>query len=74
MSVVLKDAEFRHKATGERVVTATLYADSLSNLPTDASDIEGLMEDDILADGSTAIDMTSGAIAMYDGSAWNAWG
>ena len=74
MSIVLKDAEFRHNSDGERVVTATLYADSLTNLPTDASDIDGLMEDDVLASGSTAIDMTSGAVAMYDGSSWSAWG
>lgn len=74
MSVVLKDAEFRHSRTNERLVKATLYADSLANLPTDAGDIEGLLEDDVLAEGSTALDMTSGAVAMYDGSSWNAWG
>lgn len=74
MSVILKDADFRHETTEKRVVTATLYADSLSQLPTDASDIEGLLPTDELAAGSTAINMNSGAVAMFNGTSWSAWG
>lgn len=74
MSVILKDAEFRHSADGKRLVTATLYVDSLSNLPTDAADIGGLLADDELASGSTAINMNSGAVSMFNGTSWSAWG
>lgn len=72
--IILKDADTRHNAEGKRLVTATLYADSLSGLPTECSEIEGLLDDDILDAGSTALDMTTGDIAMFDGTSWNNWG
>jgi len=71
--IILKDAEFRHNAEGQRVVEATLYADSLSGLPTECADIDGLLEDDVLDAGSTALNMTTGDIAMFDGTSWNNW-
>jgi len=75
MSVILKDADYRHKPDGTRVVTATLYVDSISELPTDASDIPGCLPDDELAAGSTAVNMTSGAVAMFTSAGtWSAWG
>lgn len=75
MSVILKDADFRHKADGTRVVTATLYVDSVSELPTDAGDIDGLLPDDELAAGSTAVNMTSGTVAMFTSAGtWSVWG
>lgn len=74
MSVILKDANFRHDADGKRLVEATIYADSLSELPTDASEIPGCLPDDELAAGSTAINMNSGAVAMFNGTSWSAWG
>jgi len=74
MSVILKDATFRHRADGKRLVEATLYVDSLSSLPTSAGDIEGLLDDDVLDAGSTAVNMNSGAISMFNGTSWSAWG
>ena len=50
-----------------------LYTKSLDNLPTDASDIEGLLADDVLDSGSIALDMTTGHAAMFDGTDWNKW-
>jgi hypothetical protein len=73
MAIILKDAEYRHKADGVREVEATLYADSLSGLPTDASEIEGLFEDDELAPGSTALNMNTGEVAMFNGTSWVNW-
>lgn len=73
MAVILKDAEYRHNSEGIREVEATLYADSLSGLPTEASDIDGLLPDDVLAAGSTALEMSTGALAMFDGSSWAQW-
>ena len=73
MAVILKKANFRHNDEGTRMVEVTLYADSLTGLPTDASEIEGLLADDELDAGSITVDMSSGSVAMYDGTSWNNW-
>lgn len=71
--VILKEAEYRHDAEGKRIAEVTLHTDDLSTLPTDAADIEGLLEDDVLGEGSVALDVTSGSISMFDGTQWNNW-
>lgn len=71
--LILKDFESRHDKEGNRIVEVTLYTDSLSGLPTSAADIEGLLETDILGEGSIALDVTSGSVAMFDGTSWNNW-
>ena len=71
--VTLKNAEFRHNDEGQRVAEIILYTDSLDNLPTEASDIEGLLDDDVIDDGSIALDMTNGKVAMFTGEEWCAW-
>lgn len=73
MAVILKDAEYRHTEEKKRLVEVTLYADSLSGLPTDAGDISGLLPDDELAAGSTALNMNTGGVAMYNGQQWVEW-
>lgn len=73
MAVILKKANFRHNEEGTRLAEVTLFVDSLTGLPTDASDIAGLKDDDELDAGSIAVDMTSGNVSMYDGSSWNNW-
>lgn len=69
----LKEANYRHDAEGNRLAEVTLHADSLDNLPTDAADIEGLLADDVLDEGSVALNVTSGGVAMFDGTSWNQW-
>ena len=71
--IELKNATFRHGVNGERIADVVLYTKSLDNLPTDASDIEGLLDDDVLDIGSIALDMTTGHAAMFDGTSWNQW-
>ena len=72
--VALKEAEYRHRADGSRVVTVTLYTDNLSTLPTSAADIEGLSQNDIIDEGSTALDMNTGDIAMFGADdQWHKW-
>lgn len=71
--VTLKNFEPRHNSEGKRIVEVILYVDSLDNLPTEASEIDGLLPDDELDDGSIALDMTTGKVAMYDGTSWNQW-
>ena len=71
--IELKNANFRHGADGKRIADVVLYTKSLDNLPTDASDIEGLLADDVLDIGSIALDMTTGHAAMFDGTDWNKW-
>ena len=72
--VALKDAEYRHRQDGSRVVTVTLYTDNLSTLPTSAADIDGLSPDDIIDEGSVALDMNTGDIAMFGSDdAWHLW-
>lgn len=73
MAVILKEAKFRHNEEGARLVEVSLYVDSLTGLPTDASDIDGLLDDDVLDAGSTAVEMATGSIAMFDGTSWNNW-
>ena len=73
MAVILKNAKFRHNAEGTRMAEITLFVDSLTGLPTEASDIEGLKDDDELDAGSIAVDMTSGNVSMYNGTSWNNW-
>ena len=73
MAIILKDAEYRHNSEGIREVEATIYADSLSGLPTDCSEIKGLLADDVLAAGSTALNMNTGEVAMFNGTAWVNW-
>lgn len=72
--VALKEAEYRHRADGSRVVTVTLYTDNLDTLPTSAADIDGLSPDDIIDEGSIALDMNAGGISMFgaDGT-WHKW-
>lgn len=50
-----------------------LYTDTLSDLPTEAADIDGLLPTDVLDYGSLAINMTTGKVAMFDGTSWNQW-
>lgn len=71
--LILKDYESRHDKEGNRIVEVTLHTDSLSGLPTSAADIEGLLETDILGEGSIALDVTSGSVAMFDGTQWRVW-
>lgn len=71
--VTLKNFEPRHDSEGKRIVEVTLYVDSLDNLPTEASDIDGLLPDDELDEGSIALDMTNGKVAMFTGEEWCAW-
>lgn len=71
--VILKSANYKRDGQGNRVVEVVLYTNSLDNLPTSAEDIEGLLPDDVLDAGSTALDMTTGKVSMYDGSAWHNW-
>lgn len=71
--VKLKNANFRHNEDGERLAEVMLYTDTLSDLPTEAADIDGLLDDDVLDYGSLAINMTTGKVAMFDGTAWNQW-
>lgn len=72
--VKLKSAEYKRRdGQGNRVVEVVLYADSLNNLPTSATDIDGLLPNDVLDAGSIAVDMTTGKTSMYDGSTWNNW-
>lgn len=69
----LKDAEYRHDLDGKRVVEILLYTDDLSTLPTNPADIPGIEKDDILDEGSKAVNMETGDVAMFDGTKWNIW-
>ena len=69
----LKNAEYRHDIDGKRVVEIMLYTDDLPTLPTNPAEIPGIENDDIVADGSTALNMQTGDVAMFDGTAWNIW-
>lgn len=71
--IELKKANYRRNGDGQRVVEATLYTKSLENLPTSAADIDGLLPDDVIDSGSIALDMTTGKVAMFDGTSWNIW-
>lgn len=72
--VAIKEAEYRHRADGTRVVTVTLYTDNLSTLPTSAAEIEGLSPNDIIDEGSTALDMNTGDVAMFSADdQWHKW-
>ena len=72
--VALKEAEYRHRADGSRVVTVTLYTDNLDTLPTSAADIDGLSPSDIIDEGSTALDMNTGDVAMFGADdQWHKW-
>ena len=73
MAVILKDAKFRHDDEGKRLVEATLYVDSLTGLPTDASEIDGLLDDDVLDAGTNAVEMATGSVAMFNGTSGNNW-
>ena len=65
MSVILRDTNFRHKEDGTRMAEILLYSNGLSGLPTSAADIDGLLPDDEIADGSKALDMNTGDVAMF---------
>ncbi len=69
----LKETYYRHTPEGTRLAEITLHVDSLSNLPTDAADVPGLLADDVIDEGSVALDVTSGDIAMFDSEKWNLW-
>lgn len=72
--VALKEAEYRHRADGTRVVTVTLYTDDLSSLPTSAADIDGLTATDIIDEGSTALDVNTGDVSMFGfDDEWHPW-
>lgn len=72
--VALKEAEYRHRQDGSRVVTVTLYTDNLSTLPTSAANIDGLSPDDIIDEGSIALNMETGDVAMFSGDDnWHIW-
>lgn len=72
--VAIKEAEYRHRPDGSRVVTVTLYTDNLSTLPTSAADIDGLSPDDIIDEGSIALNMETGDIAMFSADdSWHIW-
>ena len=71
--VTLKNFEPRHDSEGKRIVEVILYVDSLDNLPTEASDIDGLLPDDELDNGSIALDMTNGKVAMFNNGGWSQW-
>lgn len=72
--VALKEAEYRHRADGSRVVTVTLYTDNLDTLPTSAADIDGMSPSDIIDEGSIALNMETGDIAMFSSDdQWKIW-
>lgn len=72
--VALKEAEYKHRQDGSRVVTITVYTDDLSTVPTSAADIDGLSPDDIIDEGSVALDMNTGDVAMFGADdLWHIW-
>lgn len=69
----LKEAEYRHDTEGKRVVNITVYTDNLSGMPTNPADIPGIENDDVIDNGSVALDVNTGDIAMYNGISWSQW-
>ena len=59
------EREVVYQGDGTEKVKATIYANGLSTLPEDGSDVDGMLDTDEFAEGTIVLDETSGDVAMY---------